>query len=178
MTLTLFDILLAVGFAAFVGLSARRKLSGFINGLAALLLFRPLLAIFDGNLYVALILALVAGVLLGLGCRFLPPTQRSLDIPLTILGGVGGTFLGVLLILVSITSLPLGRNVNNQISYPSAELSTPLLASARRSPLVEIGRDIVLYPLLEPAGQITEGSKGMYRALHGFLVIGRPWERS
>lgn len=177
MTLTLIDIALALGVAAFIGLSARRKLSGFIIGFAALALFRPLLSILEGNVYIALALAAVAGLLLGLGCRFLPPTQRSLDIPLGILGGVGGAFLGILLTLVTITSLPLGRNVNNQVSYPSAELSTPLLNAARRSPLVSVGRDIVLYPLLEPTGQIADGSKGLYKALHGFLIIGQPWER-
>lgn len=176
MTLTFIDLLLALALAAFIGLGARRKLAGLVVGLGSLLLFHPLLLVFNGNEYVALSLALIAGLLLGFACRFLPAPQRGLDVPFGVLGGLGGFCLGALLVLVTVTSLPVERNIQNQVVYPGGDLRPAIRSAARRSPLVDVGRDIVLYPLLE--AQLEPGSKGLYGALHSFLAIGEPWEGS
>ena len=173
--MTWLDILLMIAFAALLGLGVKRRLAGALVGLGGVLLFRPLLVVFNGNLYLALGLALVAGLLLGLISRAVVLRQRGADILFSVLGGLGGGLLGILLLLVFVTSLPLERNVNDQIVYPAQSLPGAVRSAVNASPLVNLGRDILLYPLLEAGGQVTANS-GLYRALHSFLVVGNPWE--
>lgn len=172
---TWLDFLLVIGVAALVGLGAQRRLSGALVGLGGALLFRPLLVVFNGNLYLALGLALVAGLLLGLISRAVVVRQRGADLLFGILGGLGGAALGVLLLLAFVTSLPLERNVNNQIIYPAQSLPAMVRIACNTSPLVKLGRDILLYPLLEAGGQL-QANTGVYRALHKLMVVGEPWE--
>lgn len=173
--MTWFDALLVLAVAALIALGYKRKLSGLIVGLSGLLLFKLLLVVFNGNSYIALFFALVAGLLSGLLSRAIVTRQRF-DLLWGILGGVGGAVLGFLLVLSTITSLPIERNLNNQVVYPSSLMAEPLKSAVTNSRFVKVGRGILLYPLLESTGRIEESQKGLYRALHDFMVVGRPWE--
>ena len=173
-----FDIILVVGFASLIALGVQRRLMGLVIGLGGLVLFRPLLLVLNGNAYIALLLALVAGLLLGLASRFLLVRRIGQGKLFQILGGVGGALLGCLLMLSVVTSLPIDRNVNNQIIYPAANLPNSLNAAVRSSRLVTLGRDILLYPLLESDPRLSGINGFAVKNLHQFFVVGQPWERS
>lgn len=173
-----FDILLVLSFSALIALGVQRRLMGLVVGLGAVLLFRPLLIVLNGSPYIALVFALIAGLLLGLGSRFFLVRRVGTGLPFQILGGIGGTLLGCLLVLSVVTSLPIERNVNQQIVYPPNSLPKVVSSAVRKSRFVTIGRGILLYPLLEPSSNFSGGTKFVYKNLHDFLVIGKPWEGS
>ena len=93
----------------------------------------------------------------------------------SLLGGLGGFLLGLTLVLALVTALPIGRDLNNRIVYPPRTLPIGGAAVANSS-LGELGRDILLYPLLERQGLIPPARSGTLARLHGFFVVGRPWE--
>jgi hypothetical protein len=172
-----FDLILIFVFAALTALGAKRKLMGFIVGLGAALVFKPLLLVLQGNAYVALFLALLTGLILGLGSRFLLVRRMGTAFIYQILGAFGGAVLATLVVFSVITSLPLGRDINGLIIYPSSSLPVGLSTAVRQSRLVDLGRDILLYPLLASEPRLS-GKVGFYQPLHQFFVIGKPWEGS
>jgi hypothetical protein len=176
--MTWLDIFLVFILAALTALGAKRKLAGLMVGVVGFLLFRPLLVVFTGNAYLGLILALPAGFLLGFMGRAITLRQRALNLPLSIAGGLGGALLGLLIIATVATSFPLGRSIidPNIVVYPSDNLTPLLRSAAKQSPIVKLGHDILLYPLLEQTGQIPAGRQALYKTLHSFLIVGKPWE--
>jgi uncharacterized membrane protein YeaQ/YmgE (transglycosylase-associated protein family) len=173
-----FDLVLVLGFSALTALGVQRRLMGLVVGLGGLLVFRPLLIVLSGNAYLALLFALVAGLLLGLISRFFLVRRVGTGRLYQILGGLGGAFLGVIMVLALVTSFPIGHNINNQIIYPSTSLPASLTNAVRQSRLVNVGRDILLYPLLEAEPRFASGTGSIYKSLHQFFVVGQPWERS
>lgn len=170
-----FDLILILLFAALLALGAKRRLMGFVVGIGALIAFRPLLFVLQGNVYIALLLALMTGLMLGLVSRFLL-LRRFGKTPLyTFLGALGGFVLASLFVLVVLTSLPIGRDINGLIVYPANTLPAGLQSAVRQSRLVSLGRDIVFYPLLASEARLR-GKQGIYQPLHRLLVIGKPWE--
>lgn len=169
------DVVLLGVVALLVALGAKRRLSGLVVGVGALLLFRLLLGVFGSSVWVGLAFALLAGLLLGLLGRSLSAARRASPRLASVLGGVGGGLLGLLLVLAVVTSLPIERNINDQIVYPPQRLPLSLRGAVTASAAVDLGRDILLYPLLVEAG-MRERS-GILEGLHGFFVVGEPWNR-
>jgi hypothetical protein len=173
-----FDIFLLIAIAAITALGIRRKLVGALVGLAVFPLMRIFMVI--GNPWIGVLMAVLAGILVGFLGRNLLIHKRGFDIPLMVLGGVGGLFTGLLFVGLMITSLPINYDkVNNTYIYPPKFNVNPILRQAfQESRFVDVGRDILLYPLLDQAGQVPAGQRGTYKALHNVLVVGEPWERS
>lgn len=92
------------------------------------------------------------------------------------LGGLGGATFGVALVLAIVTSLPIQRQ-GDQVFYPPRDLPPPL-TSAGSSWTVAIGRDILLYPLLDAQGAVPSAVRPVYRALHAWFVVGEPWNET
>jgi len=170
------DVLLVISFSTLLALGVQRRLMGLIVGLGAVVLFRPLLLVLNASPYLALLVALVLGLLLGLASRFFLVRRMGTGLAFQILGGLGGAMLGVLLILSVVTSLPIERNVNAQIVYPPTQLPKVVSSAVRQSRFVSLGRGILLYPLFKEAGTtFNSGKDFMYKNLHNFLVVGEPW---
>ena len=169
------DLALVLIIAATTVCAAQRKLAGLLVGLGGVVLLKPLLLLAQLSPFVGLTLALAFGLALGFASRYLPP-QTKLRAPLrTLAGGVGGFVLGCALVLAATTALPITRDINDAIVYPPRD--APLSATLQRSHLVGLGRDILLYPLLDREGLISPERRAVLRSLHGLLVARAPWER-
>ena len=169
------DLALVLIIAATTVCAAQRKLAGLLVGLGGALLLKPLLLLAQLSPFVGLTLALAFGLGLGFASRYLPP-QTKLRAPLrTFAGGVGGFVLGCTLVVAATTALPITRDINDAIVYPPRD--APLSATLQRSHLVSLGRDILLYPLLDREGLISPERRAVLRSLHGLLVARPPWER-
>lgn len=176
------DIALVLTLASVVALSSERRMAGFFVGIGGVLLLRPLLLLADVNPFFALVVALGAGLGLSLLGRRLGDLRRGHGWIYRVLGGVGGLALGVVLVLSLASSFPIQFNSANQIVYPPrfrGEVRPqmpqgygPFSQSVNGSLLVDIGKGILLYPLLEE--QIASGH-GILRGLHSFLIVGEPW---
>jgi hypothetical protein len=173
-----FDIFLVLLIATITALGIKRRLVGAIMGLAALPLIRIFMII--DNPWIGIPMSLLAGVLVGFLGRAALLHRRGLEVPSMVLGGLGGFLTSLLFVGLMITSLPINYDkINNTYIYPPKYNLSPLLAQTfQGSQLVGVGRDILLYPLLDKAGQIPAGQRGPYKVLHSFLVVGQPWERS
>ncbi len=178
-----FDIVLLAGVASLVALGAKRKMTGLIVGLGSIFLFRVLITFADrgiSGIIVALVMAILAGVLFGMLGRASVFKQRGLELPLSFAGGFGGLLTGLVLVGALITSLPLQQRFDNTVDYPptATELGSLLASGVNSSQLVKgIGRNIVLYSLLADKG-IPESQRGIYQALHSYFVVREPWETS
>lgn len=172
--MTWFDLALLLVLAVLVALAAERRLGGLIIGLGGVLLLRPILLLADLPI-VALAVALLAGLLLALLSRRARARRLSAAAGAA-LGGFGGLLLGGALLLATVTSLPIERNEAGQLVYPPRGLPAPLSAALQRSPLARTGRDILLYPLLVRQGDVPAAKQPVLRALHGYLVVGEPWD--
>ena len=168
------DLVFILIVAAVTALAARRGPLGLVVGLGGALLYRPLLLLAQRSAPAALLLALLLGLGLGFAGR-LYGHKWHLGKWGSLLGGLGGFLLGLTLVISLVTALPLGRDLNNRIVYPPRTLPVGGAAVAD-SKLGELGRDILLYPLLERQGLIPPAQKGALARLHGFFVVGRPWE--
>lgn len=174
--MTWLDLVLWGLVALLSAFGAKRRMTGLMVGLGALVLFRLLLGVFARSSVAGLVFAAVAGLLLGLLGRSLIPRRRGPSLPATLLGGLGGFLLGLVLVLATVTSLPIERNINDQIVYPPRLLPLSMRAAVIDSELVGLGRDILLYPLLVRDGLIEPSS--VLNGLHYFFVVGEPWGRS
>ncbi len=173
--MTWLDLVLTGLLALSTALGAQRRMTGLLVGAGAVVLFRLLLGVFSANLLIGLAFALFAGVLLGLLGRSLVQQRRGPSLPASLLGGLGGLLLGALLILSTVTSLPIEYNARGEIVYPPQTqfLSLGLQPAVTNSRLVGLGRDILLYPLLAQSNPDQAG--GLLSGLHAFFVVGEPW---
>lgn len=170
------DIVLVLALGAMTALAAQRKLSGLFVGLGGMILLRPLLLLGHLSGPLAVLVALLVGVALGFAGRTVSRKVRR-DLPVfSLLGGLGGFLLGVALLIVVVTSLPIGHDISGRIVYPPQDLREPFVTAVQRSRLVDEGRDILLYPLLERQGLIPNGERATLHALHDFFIVGTPWE--
>jgi hypothetical protein len=177
-----FDIFLLASVAALTALGAKRKMTGLIVGVASIILFRVLLSVAARNtsgLVIAIVMAVLAGVLFGMLGRAAVFKGRGLELPLTIAGGFGGLLAGLVLVGALITSLPIEKRFDGAVIYPPQQLSPLLTSAVNSSQLVKVGRSILLYPLLaKDTAQVPASQQGLYSALHTFFVVGQPWETS
>lgn len=176
---TWLDFVLVAIPPAMAVLGSERRLMGLALGIAAVLLLRPLVLIGNMSPIAALAVALVAGVAVAMLVRAVVPQRRTRVRYQYVLGGIGGFAIGVVLVLAFVTSLPIQRNPVNarEIFYPPRNLPEPLNQAVTRSRLVELGRDILLFPLLDGRVPFSETERVVYGNLHDYLVIGTPWER-
>ncbi len=173
------DLILVAVVATLTALGAERRLAGFFVGVGGVLLLRPLLLLGHASPFLALVAALLAGLGLSLVGRRLFRQQRGGQPLMRALGGVGGFALGVALVLSLATSLPIQRNeATNELYYPPRDLPVPVSAAVRRSQMVLLGRDILLYPLLEMQGDVPAGEQRVLRGLHRLFVVGEPWSET
>jgi uncharacterized membrane protein YeaQ/YmgE (transglycosylase-associated protein family) len=170
------DLLCLVIIGGTTALAAKRGLGGLIIGAGALVFFTPLLGVARLSPLLALALALMLGLLLGFVGRHIARRNVPVGPLYTALGGVGGFLLGTTLTLSLAVSLPLERDINNLLVYPPRTLAAPISNALQSSQFALMGRNILLYPLLDAAGQIAPEQRGVLSALHRFLVFGRPWE--
>ena len=173
--MTWLDIVLLTWVAALTAVGAQRKMTGLLVGVGGVALLRLLLVVFTRNAGVGLLFALSAGLLLGFAGRALIQRRRGSALPSLVLGGVGGFLLGALFALVTVTSLPIERNLNNQLVYPPRSVPFNMRGAVTNSQLVSLGRDILLYPLLVRDGVIEPS--GVKSGLHSFFIVGEPWNR-
>jgi len=169
------DLLCLVIIASTAALAAKRGLSGLLIGVGALLLFPLLLWLAHLSQLLALALALLLGLALGFVGRHIARLSGPVGPLYNALGGVGGFVLGTLLTLSLAASLPIERDINNLLVYPPRTLAAPISGALPGSQFVMVGRNILLYPLLDPA-LFAPGQRGFFASLHRFLVFGRPWE--
>ena len=170
------DILLPLLWLFIVVVSAQRGLVGLIAGLAGAVFLKPLLLLADTSAPLALVVALLLGLLLVLLVRPFPGLsyrQPRWGYPL---GALGGAVLGTVLILTLLVSLPLGRDLNGAVQYPAEAM--PFSSLFERSRLVAFGRAILLYPLLERRGEISPQNRDVLSALHTMFVVGQPWKEA
>jgi hypothetical protein len=176
-----FDIFLLASLAAFVALGAKRKLTGLIVGVLSIPLFRLLVTFADNGMsgiIVAIVMAVLAGILFGMLGRTSVLKGRGLELPLSIAGGVGGLLTGLLLVGALVTSFPLSLSFDRAtVYYPSQDTPKLLIDAANQSQLFQLGRSIVLFDLLDKTS-LSTGEQGIYNALNGFFAVGRPWEGS
>jgi hypothetical protein len=171
------DLLLVLMIASVAALAAKRQLAGAVVALGGLLLFKPLLVLVHAQAVLGLVLVGIAALVLGLLGRL---TARAIFVKPWLgrwLGGTAGLALGVVLALATVTSFPVGRDIHGRIVYPAPDLPVLLRSAVPQSQMVQVGRDILLYPLLEAASQVPSGQRVLLRGLHDYLIIGRPWER-
>jgi hypothetical protein len=173
------DIVLVAIPPALAVLGAERRLMGLALGVASLALLRPLVVLGTLSPILALVVALVAGVAVTVIVRALIPPRRTNLLAQQILGGMGGFAMGSVLVLTLVTALPVQRNPINEreIFYPPRNLTEPLGQAVTSSRLVELGRDILLFPLLDGRVGYTDAERTVYGGLHSYLVVGTPWER-
>jgi hypothetical protein len=177
--MTWIDLVLLLTVILTTALSAERRLTGFVLGLGAALLLKPLLLLGSVSVFGALLAALAAGVLLSLLGTWLARSFRLPDGTNLLLGAAGGLLLSTALLLASVTALPIERNAHGQIVYPPQQGVTRSFAAVlKSSSFVNLGRNILLYPLLAAGGDASvSGSDGFaYAWLHDYLVAGTPWQ--
>lgn len=180
MPATWIDALLVLMVVSTTALGASRRLVGFTVGVGGVLLLRPLLVVGSRGVWVAVVTALVGGVILAvIGQRLVPAGKRQGWVGKA-LGGVGGAALGLTLMFALVTSLPIQRNPANdaEVFYPPRTAPGTLAVDLNRSPLVDVGRSILLHPLLPaptPAEARANDTWRVYGGLHTWLVVGEPW---
>lgn len=163
--------------AAITGLFAKRKLAGFVVGIAAILLIKPLLMLGQQNPIIAIVVGIVASIVLAFLGQFLndkDPFAPSLQM---LLGSVGGFLFGLSMLFALVTALPLNI-VNGQIIYPSDVGRNAASLAIEDSQLVNIGRDILLYDVYvmnNLRSSINTASPDFVETLNSYLVAGEPW---
>lgn len=173
LSLTPFDLALLLLWAATVALSAQRGVLGLLVGIVGVLFLRPLLLLAQKSALLALVAALLVGFLVTLSVRPFPRLSYRQPRWGHLLGAVGGALLGGALVLTLLVSLPIGRDLNGAVRYPAADL--PFAGALQGSRLVDAGRAILLYPLLERSGQVAPEQRGVLSVLHNMFVVGQPW---
>ncbi len=168
------DILLILLWVFVVVLTSQRGLLGFIVALAGTVLLKPLQLLTVYSPPLALVAAVGVGLLIGSAGRFIPRISYRQPRWGYLLGAFGGVVLGSALVLTLIVSLPLGRDLNGALRYPSPDL--PYGSVFQNSRLVALGRVILLYPLLEGRGEFSPASRATLSVLHTMFVAGQPWE--
>src|SRR5690606_6209061 len=133
------DAVLVVLVAVLTALGAKKQWVGLVVVVGGLVLLRPLLVIGAQDPWIAIAAGFLGGILLGLLARRLSLTGRGKAWPETVLGGIGGFALGMVLMAALVSSLPIQRNPANEreIFYPPRDGSTGPAQAFRRSPMVK-----------------------------------------
>lgn len=173
------DPVLALLVGSLTAFGASRRLTGLVIGVGAVILLRPLLLVSQGNLAAAWIAALLGGLVLALLGRNLLANLRTGTWWQMGLGALGGAALGVALLLSLAVSLPVQRSPfnPNQLFYPPRNLPSLIQGAVARSWTVSVGRDVLLFPLLDAQGAVPAERRGLLGSLHRWLVVGEPWRR-
>jgi hypothetical protein len=176
------DFALVLALVSIAALGAERRLAGFFVGVGGVLLLRPLLVLADLNPFMALVVALAAGLGLSLLGRRIGNQRRGRSWLFRVLGGIGGLALGLVLVLSLTTTLPIQENGTGQIVYPPRIQGDvqpampqgygPISDAVNGSQLIGVGKRILLYPLLE---EPTASGNEIFRSLHSYLIVGEPW---
>lgn len=175
--MTWLDAVLLLIVAATTAVASERRIAGLVVGVGGALALRPLLALAQLQPWLGLVGALVAGLALALvGRQLLPAAPRSAFWP-RLLGGLGGAVLGTAIVVTLVTSLPIQRNPVEPglIYYPPRDLPPSLQRAVAGSTLVDLGRSVLLFPLLDARGGIADGQRPVLAALHAWTVVGEPW---
>src|SRR5690554_1085580 len=110
MGITWVDAVLVAIVAVATAFGAQRRLVGLVVGVGAVLLLKPLLVVGSRSPVIALVAALVGGILLAiLSQRLTAPGMRQ-RWPTMVAGGAGGMMLGLALVVAFVTSLPIERS--------------------------------------------------------------------
>lgn len=175
MGITWIDAVLVAVVAVAIAFGAQRRLVGLVVGVGAVLLLKPLLVVGSRSPWLALAAAVLGGVLLAvLSQRLSTPSLRQ-RWPSMVAGGAGGLLFGLALLVAFVTALPIERSAADPraIYYPPVTAPLGLAPTLNASALVKVGRDIVLYPLLEPPAEPARQS--MYQGLRNWFVVDDPW---
>ncbi len=171
------DPIFAVVVGVLTAFGATRRLAGLWVGVGGAILLRPLLGLAQQAPYAAIAAAVVGGLVLALLGRSLFAGRRTGDWWKRTAGALGGAVLGVALVLSVVTSLPIQRSPfdPNQLYYPPRDLPALVQGAAQRSWTVGVGRDVLLFPLLDAQGVVPERRAEVLRGLHRWFVVGEPW---
>ena len=170
---TPFDAALTLLWVYVVVLAAQRGLPGLIVGVVGVLFWRPILLLARGSPLLAVVAALVMGLLVTLLMRPFPRFSYRQPAWGHALGALGGVLLASTLVLTLMVSLPLGRDFSGALIYPARDV--PFADTLQRSRSVALGRAILLYPLLERSGRLDPEYRGTLSVLHRLLIVGQPW---
>lgn len=175
MPVTWIDALLVLIVAAATAMGAKRRLVGLVVGVGAVLLLKPLLVVGSRSPALALIAALVGGLLLAVISQRIGSPGNRQRWPGMVAGGFGGLLLGLAIVVALVTSLPIERNVANprEIYYPPRNAPGSLSTVLQRSPMVTFGRNVLLAPLLPPPE--SEVERRAFQSLRSWFVVEDPW---
>lgn len=173
----LLDALFFLIMVAVTSLAAQRKLAGLVVGVGSLIAYKPLMLLASRNIWASLIAGIVLAAALGFGGRLLAPMLRLKTLPATLLGALGGMLLSLLVVVGFSVSLPIRRDLNNQIIYPPRVTSGALAKGIASSKILALGRNVLLYPLFDP-GIFPESERPILSGMHNFFVSGEPWNQS
>ncbi len=168
------DVVLLLLWFSVVVLAAQHGFLGLLVGVVGTIFLNPLLRLAEVNPLLGLFCALLIGFLLSVVLRPFPRLSTRQPAYSHVLGALGGALLGGTLVLALAVSLPLGRDFNGAMRYPDPKM--PYADALQSSRLVELGRVIVLYPLLQESGEVAPAYRGVLRVLHDVLVVKPPWE--
>lgn len=158
---------------ASIAVGVGRRLTGALAGLGGAVLVPLTLTVSHVNVALGFAAAALGGVALGWMGREWTGVGRQGAWWHGVLGGMGGAAFGVALILSIVTSLPIQRQ-GAQVFYPPRDLPPPLTAAGTSWTFL-VGRDVLLFPLLDAQGAVPAASRPIYRALHAWFVVGEPW---
>ncbi len=173
------DPIFAVVVGVMTAFGATRRMAGLWVGVGGAILLRPLLGLADQAPFAAIAAALLGGLILALLGRSLFAGRRTGDWWKRTAGALGGAVLGSALVLALVTSLPIQRSPfdPNQLYYPPRDLPALVQGASQRSRTVGVGRDVLLFPLLDAQGVVPERSVPVLRGLHRLFVVGQPWRQ-
>ncbi len=182
-TVNWFDITMLLLLATSIALFAQKRLAGFLIGILAPVLLRPLLTLSERDALLAVAFGLLAGAALGFIAQIASPRLRWSNRSETILGGLGGLSFGLCFILAIVLSFPLNINpLNNKVTYPYLKsfpesFPTSISNSIKSSHIVNIGRDTLLYKAYKDPSLISSTDPDLVRVLNRWLIISAPWEK-
>lgn len=173
------DAVFALLLAGMIAFGASRRLTGLWVGVGGVLLLRPLLGLAAASPLIGLAAAVGGGLVLGLVGRHLFVEARTGRAWQSALGALGGATLGTAMVLALAVSFPIQRSPfdPNQLYYPPRDLPPFVQGAVLRSWTMSVGRDVLLFPLLEAQGSLPQERETVLRGLHRLLVIGEPWRR-
>ena len=168
---------LAIG--VLIAACANRRWVGALVGFGAVVMVRPVLGLTHEAPWLAVLAMAAGGLVLALFARGALAGGRDGDLFRRVVGGAGGLALGTTLVLATVISLPIQRSPfdPNQLYYPPRDLPPIVQDAVLNSWAVGVGRDVLLFPLLDAQRSVPDGRRDVVQALHRWLVIGEPWRR-
>ncbi|MEM6431570.1 MAG: hypothetical protein AAF708_20195 [Deinococcota bacterium] len=171
------DALFLLVMIAVTALASQRNLTGLVVGLGSLIVYKPLMLLAGRNLGASLIAGLVLAAGLGFGGRIVARFVKLRPLTGSLLGAVGGIVMSLLLVLSFSISLPLRRDINNNVVYPPDTWPQTLETTMARSRVIQLGRNVLLYPLFRP-DEFSSAERPILNLMHRYLVTGEPWTQT